>query len=49
MIFLINGFRESKGYFMSFGFTQDEFERMLDGEVISRDGNKFSIENLEDE
>lgn len=41
--YFINGWREGKSHFMSFGFTQREIDRMENGEVISRDGNEFWI------
>lgn len=44
MKFFINGFSYGRSYFMSFGFTREEFERMVSGAVIERDGNAFWIE-----
>ena len=45
--YLINGWEESKSYFMSFGFTKDEIERMENGEEIRRtdsvSDNTFAI------
>lgn len=43
MKYCINGWEESRSYFMSFGFTRDEVTRMEDGEVIKREDNEFSI------
>ncbi len=43
MKYYINGFREGRSYFMSFGFTEDEITRMENGEVITHGGNKFWI------
>ena len=44
MIYCINGWRESKSYFMSYGFTADEIDRMKNGGIIKRGNNVFSIE-----
>lgn len=44
MKYYINGWKEGKSYFLSFGFTEDEINRMIAGETISRDGNEFWIE-----
>ena len=45
--YLINGWEESKSFFMSFGFTQKEIDRMENGEEIRRtdsvSDNTFSI------
>jgi hypothetical protein len=45
--YLINGWEESKSYFMSFGFTQKEIDRMENGEEIRRidsvSDNTFAI------
>ena len=45
--YLINGWEESKSFFMSFGFTQKEIDRMEDGEEIRRtdsvSDNTFAI------
>lgn len=45
--YYINGWRETKSYFMSFGFTEEEIERMKSGEVIhqadSSSDNEFMI------
>lgn len=47
--YYINGWKESERYFMSFGFTADEIERMKSGEVIRRidscSDNEFRIVN----
>ena len=40
----INGWRESRSYFLSFGFTSEEIERMENGEVIKRGENEYYIE-----
>lgn len=42
--YYINGWREGKNYFLSFGFTQEEIEQMENGEVIIRENNEFAIE-----
>lgn len=42
--YCINGWREGKGYFLSFGFTDDEIARMENGEIITIGHNVFSIE-----
>ena len=47
MKYYINGWRESKGYFLSFGFTKSEIERMEQGETIRRDGNEYRMEKGE--
>lgn len=45
--YFINGWKESERYFMSFGFTADEIERMKSGEIIRRtdsiSDNEFKI------
>ncbi|MBR5583122.1 MAG: hypothetical protein IKW21_01190 [Lachnospiraceae bacterium] len=43
MKYYINGWEESKSYFMSFGFTRQEKEDMMAGKVIVRNDNEFSI------
>lgn len=43
MKYFINGWRESKSYFLSFGFTANELKRMEDGQVIKREQNEFWI------
>lgn len=45
--YMINGWRESRSYFMSFRWNTDEIERMIAGETIIRNGNEFSIEVIE--
>lgn len=47
MKYCINGWEESRSYFMSFGFTRDEIERMENGETIEREENTFSIDSEE--
>lgn len=42
-IYFINGWREGMNYFMGFGFTEAEVERMESGEVIHRGSNDFWI------
>ena len=42
--YYINGWREGRSYFMSFGFTENEIDRMENGETINRNGNEFRIE-----
>ena len=50
--YFINGWRESKAYFLSFGFTRSELERMESGEVINRadsvSNNTFSIKVIQE-
>ena len=45
--YYINGWEESRNYFMSFGFTQKEIDRMENGEEIRRidsvSDNRFAI------
>lgn len=43
MKFYINGWEYGRRYFMSFGWTQREFDKMLDGDVIEKNGNEFYI------
>lgn len=48
MKYYINGWEESRSYFLSFGFTKNEYERMINGEIIKRertetDFNEFWI------
>lgn len=45
MRFYINGWRESKSYFLSFGFSESELNRLHNGEIICKGNNKFWIEN----
>lgn len=42
--YYINGWKESKSYFLSFGFSHNEIEQMKKGESIFRDGNEYRIE-----
>lgn len=44
MAYYINGWRERKGYFLSFGFTEEEIEQMINGAIIKREQNEFWIE-----
>lgn len=44
MKYYINGFTEGRSYFLSFGFTEKEIERMKNGEIISREQNEFWME-----
>lgn len=43
MKYYINGWRYGKSYFMSFGFTAREMERLMDGEIIKKGENEFWI------
>lgn len=43
MTYFINGWRYGKSYFMSFGFTAAEMDRMMDGEIITKEENQFWI------
>lgn len=43
MKYFINGFRYGRSYFMSFGFSENERERLMNGEIITRNGNEFWI------
>jgi hypothetical protein len=47
MKYYINGWEESRSYFMSFGFTRQEKEDMMAGKVIVRSGNEFAIKTEE--
>lgn len=42
--YYINGWQESRGYFLSHGFTTDEIDRMERGEILNRDGNEYRID-----
>lgn len=44
MIYFINGWKESKSYFLSFGFTLEELKQMEAGETLKRGNNVFGIE-----
>ena len=44
MRYYINGWREGQRYFMSYGFAEEDLERMKQGEIITRGGNEFRIE-----
>lgn len=41
--YFINGWEENKGYFLGFGFTEEELDRMKNGEKIKRGNNIFCI------
>lgn len=41
--YMINGWEYGRQYFMSFGFSRSQIERMMDGEVITRGTNEFYI------
>lgn len=44
MRFFINGWEQYEGYFRSIGrFNDNQFETMLNGETIEKNGNTFSI------
>lgn len=43
MKYFINGWTYGRSYFMSFGFTAEEIDRMANGEVIRRGDNEFWI------
>lgn len=46
--YYVNGWRESKSYFLSLGrFSEEDLSRMENGETITRNGNEFSIEVTE--
>ena len=48
MKYYINGWIESKSYFMSFGFTESEIQRMINGEIIKRSNNEYRIDKEPD-
>lgn len=48
MRYYINGWCEGRRYFWSFGWTEEEMERMIGGETITKNGNEFRIETAED-
>ena len=43
MRYFINGWSYGRSYFMSFGFTEEEYERMVNGETITKEENEFWI------
>ena len=42
--YFINGYRYGREYFMSFGFSESQIQRMIDGEIIKHNGSAFWIE-----
>lgn len=45
MKYYINGWRESRSYFMDLGrFTTYELNSLLNGETVKKYGNEFRIE-----
>lgn len=45
MKYYINGWQEGKNYFYDIGrFTEEEKEKLQNGETIEKDGNTFRIE-----
>lgn len=45
MRFYINGWREGRNYFFRIGrFTEEEVERLLNGEIVTKGDNEFCIE-----
>lgn len=47
MEYYINGWRESKSYFLSFGFTESEWERLNNGEIICKGDNEFWVKEVD--
>lgn len=46
--YFINGWRESKNYFLRVGhFTHDELDRLDNGETIKKGGNDYRIDTEE--
>jgi hypothetical protein len=43
MTYFINGWKYGKSYFLSFGFTASEMERLIDGEIVKKGENEFWI------
>ncbi len=43
IVYCINGWKERKNYFLSFGFTEQEINEMIQGKTITKNGNTFSI------
>ena len=43
MKYYINGWQESKSYFLSFGFTEKELEELKNGKIIEKENNTFYI------
>lgn len=43
MKYYINGWEESRGYFLSFGFTRVEIGMMERGMIVKREQNTFEI------
>lgn len=45
MRYYINGWREGRNYFFRIGrFTEEEIERLLNGETVTKGDNEFCIE-----
>lgn len=47
MEYYINGWRESKSYFFSFGFTEEERNRLFNGEIVCKGDNEFFIREVD--
>lgn len=45
--YYLNGFEERREYFLKVlgKITASEFEKLKNGEVLEKDGNKFYVEN----
>ena len=43
MKYYINGWQESKSYFLSFGFSEKELEALKNGKIIKKGNNTFYI------
>lgn len=49
MRYYINGWRESKNYFMELGrFTDEELKMLECGDIVIKGANEFYIENAEE-
>lgn len=48
MKYYINGWQESRSYFMSVGhFTTYEINALLNGDIVKKNGNEFWVERSE--
>jgi len=45
--YYVNGWQEGERYFLSFGFTERELDRMMEGETIHKGENTFRIELID--
>jgi hypothetical protein len=47
-VYLINSWEESREYFLRClgGYTEEEYETLMNGGVVYRSDNEFTIENV---